>query len=357
METSHENKNETAQVIEPSLPVESTSNGESVAAYAESSDIVSKPEYRRAREEVNNLCETFLRTIWIISQASSRFHAQHIQSVLFTCEHQILQSALAIQLLAREGIFMPVVKRELRYMLEATTRYLYVDQKCAIDEKYTTLEQRLTFLSDLDRKSIEGTDKNFPIDQVNLTTVFFDAAQLSKQIIDRCKDVYRYTCHFIHANVKLIRERLLLDIQERYIGYEGADEMDNLYLHLFVVFELVIVLFLASPSLGPSSIGDLVMAFADMPADEFVFHKSSFWSSIDAQYDYKYERQDNLPAIRKHRLEKQKTEPVLNTLFRFPTADDLKKMRRIQKSQAEAAARRTKKQAAAKPKLRGMDSE
>jgi hypothetical protein len=69
----------------------------------------------------------------------------------------LLESVAAVPALTREGIFN-VARRELRYLLEATVKYVYVDQQLASD---ASLEDRIRLLSDntkVPRSSIRPID-------------------------------------------------------------------------------------------------------------------------------------------------------------------------------------------------------
>jgi hypothetical protein len=73
----------------------------------------------------------------------------------------LLESVTAVPTLTREGIFN-VARRELRYLLEATVKYVYVDQQLASD---ASVEDRVRFFAD-NRKVPRSTIR--PIDDVTI---------------------------------------------------------------------------------------------------------------------------------------------------------------------------------------------
>lgn len=86
------------------------------------------------------------------------------QWLLQNSADDLLESAIALPVLIRDGIFN-VARRELRYLLEATVKYVYVDQQLPAE---ASLDERIRFLGDnakVPRSSIT------PIDEVTLRMV------------------------------------------------------------------------------------------------------------------------------------------------------------------------------------------
>lgn len=52
----------------------------------------------------------------------------HEEWMLYRFTDDLMESAISVVLVAREGIFK-VGRRELRYVLEATTKYVHIDQQ------------------------------------------------------------------------------------------------------------------------------------------------------------------------------------------------------------------------------------
>ena len=94
--------------------------------------------YSDAQVHLQRLVQDFavaLRASWF---ALTR-HPKSPGWLLQNSVDDLLESAVALPALTREGIFN-VARRELRYMLEATVKYVYVDQQLPAD---ASLEDRI----------------------------------------------------------------------------------------------------------------------------------------------------------------------------------------------------------------------
>ena len=124
---------------------------------AEHAEVRKTKRYEDAQTHLRRLAQDFvviLRLSWV---AFTRYPSSRYW-LLQNATDDLLESAVALPGLCDKGIFN-VARRELRYALEATTKYVYIDQQVRGD---APLEERLTLLADhskVPRSSIAPVDQ------------------------------------------------------------------------------------------------------------------------------------------------------------------------------------------------------
>jgi hypothetical protein len=212
-----------------------------------------------------------LRVCWVASTrdpASARW-------LFWRFVDDLLASALAIALLAREGIDLPA-RRELRFMLEIVIRNLYVDTVFASRE--TPLETRLAYVEHrLEQKDLELL--------AELKWNLVDDAERFEAVTKR---LYGELSTYTHPSHEQMARRLEQAERGVYLGFETSLELASFNDLLERTYDVILVY--VFEALGPSSTGDVFINLID-ELPNWPFAATAFVPAISASYDYKDERQ------------------------------------------------------------------
>lgn len=183
------------------------------------------------------------------------------------------QSIVAALALVQEGLINPV-RRELRYVIESSIKYLYIDQQ----PNLTTIDDRLEFLQ-------KNVDSSIDMRQeLKLEAMHPSDASL---FMDEIYDAYRDCCAYVHVSRRQIEERLQYNIEGRSLGMETADELRKIGRLMFRVYDMALALYLHG--YGLSMTGDVYIQVLD-DMEKWKFHNGKYLSVISAYFDYKHER-------------------------------------------------------------------
>ncbi|MFD0992017.1 hypothetical protein [Tenacibaculum geojense] len=201
----------------------------------------------------------------------------------------ILQSVISIEILAKEGI-SNTCRRELRYLIELSIK------SCLIVNN--TTKQSFEDQIDEYEKLLNSSNIN-PIN----TLKFFYLKDKEEEFKTETKRLYGYLCKYSHSSSHQIRERLAKAEIGRTIGYEGIQELRELNNDIEKVLAIVSVMIFHS--VAQYVVGDFLVE----PNGETVnwyFNQSKYINMIDAEFDYKHERQSILEKLKKDRIERVK---------------------------------------------------
>lgn len=188
----------------------------------------------------------------------------------------ILESSIAIMTLAREGVFN-VGRRELRYLLEAVVKHVYVDQQLPGE---TALRERLEFLNDptkVPRSSVA------PVDDVVLRMV-----GPSEEFTAAVHSAFGHLSGYTHLSKRQLDERLQRAERGEFIGFESAETLDAFNRLLVQTYDVILAL--VFEGVGPSFTGDLFVQLLD-DEQRWRFRRTKFVSRVSQHFDYKAERQ------------------------------------------------------------------
>jgi hypothetical protein len=208
------------------------------------------------------------------------------RSLFFRAFDDVTEAAIMTVHAVGEGA-MNTARREIRYLLERTVQALYVDERMSP----APFDQRLEFLRSK-RVAATGVQrvKNLGLDMLAEPTR--DAFR--KRVIDAWSDASAYA----HPTLRQIQERLELRESGVTIGFESVDVLAGTVDRIVVAFEIVAVL--ALHAVPRSLAGDLV----EFLAEDWTFRGSRFVVEIDAAFDYKAEREDQLASITERRRDR-----------------------------------------------------
>jgi hypothetical protein len=242
-----------------------------IAAHQETRD---SKRYNDAHIHLQRLVQDFavaLRARWL---AVTR-HPDSSNWLLQNSVDDLLESGIGLPVLAREGIFN-VARRELRYMLEATVKYVYVDQQLPGD---ASLEERVKFLGDkakVPRSSVS------PISDISLQMVepepFRNAVRQS----------FASLSGYVHPSREAFEERLRRASRGEFSGFEGPRVLESF--NRLASQTLDLVLALNFEGIGRTFSGDLFIQIFDDNAN-WKFHRTTFTAQVSRYFDYKVERQ------------------------------------------------------------------
>jgi hypothetical protein len=187
-----------------------------------------------------------------------------------------LESSIAILTLASQGVFN-VGRREMRYMLEAVVKQVYVDQAVSGD---TPLGDRLALLDDarkVPRSSVE------PVDHVTIRMVP-DPVRVRMAVRSAFGNLSGYT----HLSTRQLNERFRRAERGEYIGFESAGTLEAFNRLLVSTYDVILAL--VFEGIGPAFTGDLFLGVFD-EHPEWRFHRTPFVREISRYFDYKTERQ------------------------------------------------------------------
>lgn len=186
-----------------------------------------------------------------------------------------LESAISIRALATQGVFN-VGRREMRYLIEAAVKHVFVDQQVFGS---ADLSERLTLLNDTTRVPRSSVS---PVDELAMRMVA-DPSKLRGAVHSAFGALSGYT----HLSKRQLDERLARATRGEFAGFESAATLEAFNKLLFQVYDIVLALFFEG--VGPAFTGDLfIQVFDEKPS--WRFHKGRLVGEISRHFDYKRER-------------------------------------------------------------------
>lgn len=240
-------------------------------------ELAASAEYQNEVKFISRMTGDFLRLLKICMLYSTRAGEYSENSIVVRSTEDLAQSVLAAWNLVQDGLINPV-KRELRYVLECSVKYLFVDQQTEGGKPLAKLDERLDYLQANVDSSIDVRE------QLKLHLFHPDDA---KQFIDELYDAYRECCAYVHVSRRQIEERLQLAEDGRSLGFETADELRKIGRLMFRVYDMALALYFHG--YGDSMTGDVFITVLD-DWNEWKFHKGKYVKIVSGYYDYKHER-------------------------------------------------------------------
>lgn len=209
---------------------------------------------------------------------SSTYKDSHLLSYLV---QDLLQSAVSILTLGTEGL-VNVARREVRFILEATIKLCYVQQK----------EYHLSIPEKIERFDTELKSQRISVNRE--LDLHFLSDEWRQTFIEECGRIYGLTSSYVHLTPAQLNERIAAVDAGRTSGKESKEDLEDL--NLLVARGLAASLVLLFHSVPQHVAGDFLV---DMNGDapQWYFAGSRFIAAIDSQFDYKHERQSRLQEI------------------------------------------------------------
>lgn len=194
--------------------------------------------------------------------------------LLSTLVDELQESAYSIYVLMNSGVFHSG-QRELRYMVECATKYVYVDQALPGG---ASLEERELFLHHHVPKSSVS-----PIEDTTLRMV--PAEDFKAEV----KSAFKALSSYVHPSRGQLHNRRKRLENGEGPGFESIRTLEHFVNALSRVYDLVLAL--VFEGVGPSFTGDVFIQILD-DRPEWKFHRTKYCKIICHHFNYKLERQD-----------------------------------------------------------------
>lgn len=238
--------------------------------------IVDSQQFQQELKYLNDFSHDAIQTITNISFYSTR--ARHIYDEFLTIRHSddLIQSIVGLRQLIVNGIHN-MGKREIRYLIELTTKHLVVDQ----EQMGQPILVKTKYLADnIPNSSIEVVER--------LKTPFNES--LDKEFKNEIKDIFYKSCAYVHPSQKQIEEQINNYEKGVTIGFETAKMLADINKLLFRSYDIILTLLFIG--FGQSMSGDIFIEIYDTEP-KWKFHKGKYIREYNKLFDYKVERKKN----------------------------------------------------------------
>ena len=231
------------------------------------------PRFTNAEKFLWRLFHAYGKTLNAAVFASTRDPNLAENSMYLRSADRFLESAVSIFFGCRDGLQHPA-RRELRHVLEASVKYLWVDQK----HPESPIEDKIAKYAKVDREKIDL------VDDLSLFLLSADDATTFRNAV---KSEYSRLCAFVHPAAKTFATQIKNDDDGFTIGRESVDQFEEILEEVKRVLDFSLSLLFHA--LGPSFAGDLFIHVLDED-DGWKFRKAKFCSKVSSHFDYKAER-------------------------------------------------------------------
>lgn len=240
------------------------------------------PEHAAALRKTDAMVRSFLSGFGFIIRDASRdpnYLDTHLLSYL---SNEIIESAVSVVALASEGMHS-VATRELRYLIEASIKICFVQQKSFS----STIEDKLS------KFNAELASQRISIKK-NLTLELLPDA-LQGQFVEEAGRLYGFASNFVH----LSPQQILDSIERTKAGVSAGKERpaDVESFNRFAERSMAVSLVLLFHSVPSWVAGDWFVE-ADETSVAWHFSASRFIAGIDSYFDCKHERQTRIEEVR-----------------------------------------------------------
>ncbi|WP_114423494.1 hypothetical protein [Nocardioides houyundeii] len=235
--------------------------------------------FRQEVERLNRVTNGLIEIIRLSWAESSRYMPIVDGLLMYSGTDDSLQSLIAIRELVFGGVHN-VARRECRYLLEAATKHLYVDQRLP-NVSTTTREDRIRFLAtDVPRSSIE------PIRELH---ILLGAGGSEDDFRNDVKGLWSKMAGYIHPSAMQTEEALRRASRGAFIGFEDPKALREIVADIVRAYDLLGVMWLMAA--GPSVAGDILVTLDD---PGWAFARTKWLPVMSRFFDYKAERADRL---------------------------------------------------------------
>lgn len=219
-----------------------------------------------------------IRSMRLCEIAASKWIEFNENYLLPTYMDEIIEAAITAQLAIENGALNPA-RRELRYMLEVAVNIVYVDE---IRNKDSFSERTSFYRGKQVNKSNVDHVFNLPLRLLGDQKGSFATS---------VRQAWVKASNYVHLTKRRVDEKLELREKGVTLGFETIDMLKNVVSDVHEVCSIVMVL--TFETIGPSFTGDILVGSLDQ-LDEWTFHASGYVALVDAYYDYKCDRKDNI---------------------------------------------------------------
>jgi hypothetical protein len=243
------------------------------------------PELVKPLHNTDYIVRCYLAGVGFIVHDAARdqdFKTTHLLSYL---AQDYIESAISIIVLAMEGVHN-VARRELRFLIEASIKICFIQQK-----SYKSLIEEK--LKEFDR---ELSSQRISMKQNLLLSLLPE--NLRDDFCDEVGRVYGLTSNYVHLTPTQIEERIAAVDAGRTAARVNADDIKALNELLSRGLACSLVLLFHSV---PSWVAGDWLVDGDGSSNEWYFGRSRFVAGMDSEFDYKAERSKRLSEIQAKR--------------------------------------------------------
>lgn len=234
------------------------------------------------------IINSYLMGLGFVHMDTSRDPSYKESHLLSYLVQDFLQSSISLLTLGAEGL-LNVAKREIRFILEASIKLCYVQQK----------EYQLPIKEKIEKFDAELKSQRISVNRELNLYLLPEAERMP--FIEECGRIYGLTSSYVHLTPTQLNQRIVAIDLGRTSGKESPEEIGEL--NAIVARGLAASLVLLFHSVPQYVAGDLLVdANGDGP--NWYFEGSRFIAAIDSEYDYKHERQARLQEIKELRQRK-----------------------------------------------------
>jgi hypothetical protein len=222
-------------------------------------EVYDSQQYQQELKSLQKISLDFVDAVRLVSIYSTRGGDTYDNFLCIRTIDDLIQSAIGIKALIENGIHN-TARRELRYLIEMTTKYVLVD--CAkIGESFISKTEYLR--DDIPNSSIEVID--------DYTTPFSD--DLQNAFRSEVKDFFYKACAYVHPSKRQIDEQMTNYERGNTIGFESAKMFTDINKVLFRAYDMILVM--VFHSFGHSMTKDLFEQVFDENL-KWKFHKGKY---------------------------------------------------------------------------------
>ncbi len=243
------------------------------------------PEYQEQLAFLKRTIFDLLKTLQLCAVAATRWEGFTYNNFFYRHLDDLAEAAVVAQLAIENGA-LNSARRELRFMLEVAVNTAFVDEV----RSQGTFKERLDFYRG---KKVNKSNVDH-IKELPLRLLPNHKTQFASGVIKAWVDATNY----VHLTKRRVDEKLELRAKGVELGLESIEMLKEVVDEVHEACSIVLIL--AFETIGPSFTGDLMVDNLDI-MDEWAFHANGYIALIDANFDYKHERQHQLSEIAERR--------------------------------------------------------
>lgn len=226
--------------------------------------------FRAEEKRLNRLTFSFIDAVRAAAVVCTRDPDSARKLLQFSMD-DFIESALSIYMLGEQGIFN-VGRRELRYMLEAGAKAIFVDEQLP---GTASLDERLAYLAD--NSNVPRSSINV-VDQLPLR-LLSDPGEFRRSVHSAFGALSGYT----HLSKRMLDERVRRISRGEGMGFEQASTLRVFNALVAQTYDLVLAMILEG--IGPMFASDLFMYVFDHE-ERWPYAKTRYLSHISASFNY-----------------------------------------------------------------------
>ena len=252
------------------------------AAYRESED------FKVVLVRVDRLVMDYGVAMNAIDLMATRWPSFFERLITLRVKQQFVESMIAASQAVKEGLYNPA-RRELRFLLEASIKTLWLDSGCppigtpdanVVRPSLVSIDEKVASLDDLGRERFGKV-----IDSLELKLMDEAGAAIYRQTAN---SLYKRLSTHVHISSHTIARDLKGFDQGRYFGFETVADVNAIVDLMRQVLDLALASHLEAFDEG--LVGDIFTGLLD-DLTRWSFRKTPLVAAVSKRFDYKAERQ------------------------------------------------------------------